>query len=114
MLAEAQRAVSTGAIERWIQLIGNVAAVQPAIVDTANWDKLSKKYGGLLAVDPDIMNSEDEIAALRDQRAKQQQQQALTEATPGVAAAAKNLSQTDVGGGKNALQAMLGTESVAA
>lgn len=114
MLAEAQRAVSTGAIERWIQLIGNVAAVQPAIVDTANWDKLSKKYGGLLAVDPEIMNSEDEIAALRDQRAKQQQQQALTEATPGVAAAAKNLSQTDVGGGKNALQAMLGTESVAA
>jgi hypothetical protein len=114
MLAEAQRAVSTGAIERWLQLIGNTAAVVPTITDTANWDKVSKKYGGLLAVDPELMNSDDEIAALRQQRVKQQQQASLAEATPGMAAAAKNLSQTDVGGGKNALQAMLGTESVAA
>ncbi len=114
MLAEAQKAVSTGGIERWLQLIGNAAAVDPGVIDTVNWDKTAKKYGGLLAVDPELMNSVGEITQIRADKAKAQQQQMLAEATPGMAKAAQNLSATDVGGGKNALQAMLGTESVAA
>jgi hypothetical protein len=114
MLAEAQKAAASGGMERLMQVVGNWAPVDATVIDTINRDKFVKKYGSLMAVDPDVMNSVDEIAAIRQQRAKDQQQQQLLGMTPGAAKAAKDLSDTDVGGGKNALQAMLGQESVAA
>lgn len=114
MLAEAQKAVAAGGIERWLQVLGNLAAVSPEVLDTCNFDRTSKKYASIMAIDPELPNTEDEIKRIRAERLKQNQAQALTEATPGMASAAKNLSETDVGGGKNALQSILGTESIAA
>lgn len=114
MLAEAQKASDAGRIERWLQLLGNMAAVNPEVLDTCNFDRTSKAYAGIMSVDPELPNTQAEIVAIRAARQKQNQTNAAAAATPGAAAAAKNLSQTDVGGGKNALQAILGTESVAA
>ena len=114
MLAEAQKAVATGSIERMLQVAGNWAAANPEVLDNINTDRTIKKYGSLMAVDPEIMNTDEEVMAIRAERAKQNAAAAITQATPGAAAAAKNLSETDVGGGKNALQSILGNESVAA
>lgn len=114
ILAEAQKLGGAASIERWLQLLGNMAAVNPEVLDTCNFDRTSKKYASIMSIDPELPNTPDEIMAIRAARQKMNEQAAITTATPGAAAAAKNLSETDVGGGKNALQAILGTESVAA
>jgi hypothetical protein len=45
---------------------------------------------------------------LRQQAAQAQQQAAQADAAQKLSAGAKNLSDTDVGGGRNALQSMMG------
>lgn len=114
MLAEAQKAVSSAGVERWLQFGGNLAAVAPGVLDNVNMDKMYKGYGALLSVDPEFMNTTAEVEEIRNVKSQQMQMQQVAAATPGAAQAAKNLSEADVGGGKNALQAMLGPESVAA
>lgn len=108
MLAEAQRAASTTAIERLLQLTGGLVAVKPDAMDKINVDRVIDKYADLLNVDPDIMNSIQETMMIRQQRAQQEQAAAALQVGAAAAQGAQTLSQTDVGGGQNALQAVLG------
>jgi hypothetical protein len=107
MLAEAQRAANTTGMERFLAQIGNVAAVKPDVLDIPNWDRMITRYGMVLGNDPADINSADELAMIRQQRAKQQQQADTLATVPVAADAAKNLSETNVGGGQNALQQIL-------
>jgi hypothetical protein len=77
MLAEAQRAANTTGMERFLAQIGNVAAVKPDVLDIPNWDRMLTRYGMVLGNDPADINSADELAVIRQQRAKQQQQPTL-------------------------------------
>ena len=111
MLAEAQRAANTTGMERFLSQIGNIAGVHPDVLDIPNWDRMMTRYGMVLGNDPSDINTEDEIKAIRDAKAKAQQaaqMNQVSDTSKGFADAAKNLSQTNVGGGTNALQAMLG------
>jgi hypothetical protein len=107
MLAEAQNAANTTGLERFFAQIGNIAAVHPEVLDIPNWDRSVTAYGLALGNDPRNIKTPDELAALRQARAQQQAQAQALEAVPVAADAAKNLSETDVGGGQSALQAML-------
>lgn len=107
MLAAAQDAVQTSGLERVFQVIGNSAGVHPEVVDCIKWDDSIKYYGARLAVPPSLFPTAEEIAAVREARAKQQQLATNAELSKGAADAAKNLSNTNVGGGKNALETML-------
>jgi hypothetical protein len=108
MLAAAQRATQTAGIERVFGLAGNIAAIHPDILDVPNWDRGFEKYSALLGNDPDLINPPEVIAQARQQKAKAQQMQYLTDVGQGAAKAGKTLSETEVGGGQNALQAMIG------
>ena len=117
MLAMAQKAVQTAGIERLFGIIGHVAAIKPEVIDVVDWVQGLRQYGSLLGVTQKIMTPPAvfaKIQAAKAQAAQQQQQAALashaaTEITPALTGAAQNLSQTDVGGGLNALQALMGT-----
>lgn len=113
MLAAAQSAASTAAIERVMATVGNVAVIHPEVLDVPNWDLMIEKYSSLLGLDPELINTDETIAALREAKAQQQKLAYLTEVSQGAAKAGKTLSETDVGGGKNALQAMLSGSSAA-
>lgn len=108
MLAAAQSAASTAAIERVFQLVGNLAAIHPEALDVPNWDASIQEYSSLLGNDPKLMNSPEQIAMIREAKAQAQKLQYLTELGQGAAKAGKTLSETDLGGGQNALQAMTG------
>lgn len=109
VLASAQRAVATQGIERWLTLGGNLAPVDPSIMDNYDLDQTVQKYADLLNVDPTLVRSDDAIAAIRDERAKQQQEQQALEAAPAAADTAKTLSETQVGKpGVSALSALTG------
>lgn len=108
MLAEAQRAASTAAIERLVQFIGGLAAVKPQALDNLDEDSTIETYADLLNVPPHILNAVQKVISIRQARDKAAQAQAAIQTSTAAAQGAQTLSQTDVGGGQNALQLMLG------
>lgn len=108
MLAQAQRSAMTAGMERLAQFAGNVSAVNPGVLDNIDFDEMIDEYADLLGVPAKIIVPYAKVLQIRAQRAQQQQQASLMQATMASTQAAQTLSQTDVGGGINALQAMLG------
>lgn len=108
MLATAQAAAATSGIERLLSIAGNLVGVDPAILDNIDLDFALAKYSSLMNNDPRIIRSPAALAAIRQRREQQQQQTQQAEMAEKMAAAGQTLSQTEVGGGQNALQKMLG------
>lgn len=114
MLAEAQKAVSTASIERLYQFIGNLAAIDPSVIDNVDVDMTIEEYGTLLGVPPDLMRDKKIVAAIRAAKAKAAQAQQAMAAAPAAnqaAQAAQVLSNTQLGGGGTALDLMLGNQN---
>lgn len=115
MLAQAQRSVSTTAVERFFAFVGNLAAGKPETLDNVDFDEAVDQYADLMGISPKIVVATAKVAQIRQARAQQQQAQAAMQATQAAVQGAQTLSQTDVGGGQNALQMMLnGGERAAA
>jgi hypothetical protein len=107
ILAAAQRAASTAAIERVFMFAGNLVAVVPGVMDKLNADEAIDQYADLLNVPPQIVRALKEVIAIRaDRQAAEAQAAALTTGAT-LASGAKTLSETQVGGGQNALEMMI-------
>lgn len=103
MLAQAQRAVGTNSIDRYVQHIGMVAQFKPEILDRFDADKDAEIYADALGIDPQIIVPEDQVQAIRQQRAQaaqQQQQAAMAEQQANTAA---KLASAKTGQDSNAL-----------
>ena len=82
MLAQAQRAVGTNSIDRFVGNIGAVAQFKPEVLDRFNADRWVELYSDSLGLDPQIVVPADQAQAIREQRAQAQaqaQQAALAE-----------------------------------
>ena len=75
MLAQAQQAVATNSIDRFISTVGGVAQFKPEVLDKIDADRLTDVYASALGVDQSIMLPEEQVQAVREQRAKQAQAQ---------------------------------------
>ena len=106
-LADVQRASATTAIERLWQFSGGIAAAVPGILDNLDADETVKQYAELMRVPPKILTSKEQVAKFRADREAAQQQAAQMQVGAEAVGTGKVLSETDVGGGQNALQAML-------
>ena len=106
VISQAQKAVATVGIERVLSFIGNIAGINQDVVDKIDFDQAVDEYSMMTGVPPTIVRSDDDVAAMRQQRAQAQQQQAMqAEMAQGVQSA-KLLSETDIGG-DNALAALV-------
>ncbi len=107
LLADMQRATATSSIERVWGFAGNIGAAKPGVLDNLDEDATMEVYADLMRVPPKILTTKQQRKALRD--ARNQQQQMATQMQVGAEAvnAGKVLSETDVGGGQNALAMML-------
>lgn len=115
MLALAQKASATGGIERLAAFVGNLTAVYPEARDLINVDSMISQMNTLLDNPEAILRSTDEIAKIRQaqqqamQQAKQQQDMANGVQIAKTGADAANvLADTQIGGGQQALSALLG------
>ena len=104
ILAQAQKAVATGSIERGLAFAGNLAASNPAVLDKIDMDEAVDIYFDYLGVPPSIVVPDDEVAKTRQGRAQQAQQVQNAEMAATVAPAAKQgaeaarlLSEADMG-----------------
>lgn len=107
MLSISQKAAQAGSIERLLQITGQMAGIDPRIVDNIDFDMALDIYSALLNNDPRIIRSPDALTAIRQQAADQQAQQQQIQAAESLSKAGANASQIDVSGGQNLVQKML-------
>jgi hypothetical protein len=96
-LAQAQRAVGAGGVDRLLGVIGAVSQVKPDVVDKLDADQLVDVYADMLGVDPSIIVADEQVAVIREDRAKREQAIQAQAAVPAAAAAAKDLAQVKTG-----------------
>lgn len=107
-LSVAQNAKDTVPIEQFASFTGNLAAVFPEARDKFDVDAAMDEYGSALGVNPKIIRATDKADEIREARNKQMQQQQMMEQGLAMAQGAKTLSETQVGGGTNALAMAMG------
>jgi hypothetical protein len=110
MLALAQRGLATAAIEKLWGFAGNLAAVKPEVLDNLDEDETIDEYADALGVSPKLLRDNQMVQQMRQQRQQQAAMQQATQMGTAAVQGAQTLSQTDVGGGANALQVMLGNQ----
>lgn len=102
VLAQAQRLVATGAIDRMTQFVGQASALWPAARHKVNINQGIDEYAEALGIDPSMIRSNEEADAMSQAEAAQAAQaQALATAEQGVNMA-KTASETNTDEG-NAL-----------
>jgi hypothetical protein len=106
MLAQAQRAVSIGGIERVVGFIGQLAGIDPQVLDKLDRDQAVDEVAKAIGAPPHIIRSDREVEVLRAERAQaqqaEQQEQQLQQGMMQAVQGAKLLSETDTGA-KNGL-----------
>ena len=107
MLAQAQRAIGVNGIDRYVSSLMAVANAKPGILDKLNEDRLADRLQDHLGVDPDLIRSDEEVAAIRQARAQAQQQQEQAAMMQQAATTAQKLASTDTSG-QNALTDVAG------
>lgn len=90
ILAQAQKAVATGSIERGFAFLGQVSAVKPEVLDKVDADEAVDLYFDYLGVPPSVVVPDDEVAQLRGARAQKQQMAENAEMAAKMAPAAKS------------------------
>jgi hypothetical protein len=68
MLAQAQKAVATGSMERLAGFVGNLSAVLPDVLDKFDADQSVDEYADMLGTPPGVVRSDDAVAELRKAR----------------------------------------------
>lgn len=96
VMAQAQKVVGIGGIERFAGFVNQIAAVQPDALDKIDVDHIIDVYADYTSVPPTVVRTEDEVQAIRTQRQKQKQAEASSQMIQQGSQAAKNLSQTDL------------------
>lgn len=115
MLATAQNASATAAIERLAAFTGNLAAAQvsmggtPEVLDKINTDAVIDEYSSKLGVSPKLVNDTKRAEQIRASRNAALQQRLAMEQAGALVQGAQTLSKTEVGGGQNALAAVMGS-----
>jgi len=113
MLAQMQKAIGIGPIERVIGFVGSLSAVSQTVIDKIDLDQAVDEYADLIGAPPSIIRSDEQVEKLREGRAQQEAMSQKSEMAPAArdgAMAAKLMSevQTPPGPGRGGPAAALG------
>jgi hypothetical protein len=107
MLAQAQKMIGIGAIERWAGFVGNLSAMKPAAMDKVDEDAMADQMAEDLGVPPGVVRDDSAVADLRKARAEQENNDKQRALMAGGVETAKTLSETSTEPG-NALSDVVG------
>ncbi|MBM61911.1 MAG: hypothetical protein CL484_03045 [Acidobacteria bacterium] len=108
VLSDAQRAVGTVPIERFLDLTAKVAGVYPEAQRVPNVEELIRSYAEGIGIKPNGLNSREDVAEALEADAEQAALAQTAAIGKDFAAGAQAAGQVDVGGGRNAVQALMG------
>jgi hypothetical protein len=107
MLAQAQRAVATNGVDRFVANLGSMASFKPDVLDKFDSDKWADEYSEMLGISPELIVPGEQVALIRQERSKQAlaaQRSAMLNQT---ADTASKLAGANTGG-QNALTDVMG------
>ncbi|WP_395490876.1 portal protein [Cedecea davisae] len=93
VMAQAQKAIGLGSLERFVGFVANMAQAKPEALDKLNVDQAIDSYAIMSGVSPTVVVPEEDVQATRQQRAQQQQQQQAMQMGMAAAQGAKTLSE---------------------
>lgn len=103
LLAQAQKAVGVATIERTIGFAGSLAQIKPEVLDLIDGDEALREFADQVGPPPKTLRTREDVQAMREQRAQQEQAAAMAQAVEPMANAAKLISEANVRG-EEALQ----------
>lgn len=92
ILAQAQRAIATNSVDRFVQNLGVIVGIKPELADKFDADYWADYYSDVLGIDPQLVVPGEKVALIRQQRAEAAQAQAQMEQATQLAGVAKDLS----------------------
>ncbi|WP_300379622.1 portal protein [Henriciella sp.] len=98
VLAQAQRAVGTNGIDRFIGSLGVVAQMKPDVLDKFDADQWAEMYSDSLGVDPKMIIGNERVGFIRQARAEREQQEQQMAAAAQQAETASKLGSIDTSG----------------
>ncbi len=107
VMAQAQKAIGVSSIERFVGFVGGLAQMKPEALDKLNTDEMIDAYAGAIGVSPTMVSSNDQVAAIRQQRAEQQAQMQQMQMAQAAIDGAQTLSNTSMDK-ESALSALAG------
>jgi hypothetical protein len=109
-LAQAQRAVGLNSFDRLIATVGALAGAKqdPSVWDKVDTDQIIDEYAEGLGVTPAVIRSDEDVAALRQQRAQQEQAMQAAAAAQAAADTAKTVGETDLANVQDAAGMFMG------
>lgn len=106
MLAQAQRAIATNGVDRFVGNLGQIASFKPDILDKFDSDVWADKYSDMLGVDPEFIVPSPQVAIIRQQRAQQAQRAQQVAQAEQAASAAQKLGTVSTPNGNAATDVM--------
>lgn len=97
IMAQAQKLVGIGSIERFSTFAANLAQINPQTLDKIDMDQLIDVYGDMTSIPPGLVRPDEEVAKVRASRAKQQQAMVQAQMMQQGAQVAKDLSSAKTG-----------------
>jgi hypothetical protein len=98
IMAQAMKKVALGDIERFAGFIGNLAQGDPSVLDRWDLDETAKEYHDGIGLAPKIIRTDDDVAAIRQQRAQREQAAQAAEMAKTSSEAMRNVAQTPLEG----------------
>jgi hypothetical protein len=65
MLAQAQRAIGTNSIDRFVGNLGQIASIKPGVLDKFDEDEWAEEYSDMLGISPSLIVPSDKVALIR-------------------------------------------------
>ena len=96
ILAQSQKAVTTNAIDRFVNSLNAVAGMKQEVLDKFNADRWADTYADSLGIDAQLIVPDKEVVKLREARAQAQAQQAQLEQAQQAASTMKDVAQAQI------------------
>jgi hypothetical protein len=98
IMAQAQRMVATGGLERTVAFVTSIAGIDPDARDKVDFDQLIDEYTQSQGIPPTVVRDDKVVAEIRAARAEQAQAAQAAQQMPEMAKTVKMLGETPTGG----------------
>lgn len=92
VMAQAQKMIGISGVERFTGYVGQLAAVNPQVLDKIDFDQAVDVYADMTSIPPSMVKTDDDVEGIRGQRAQAEAQAQKMAMIQQGAAAAKDLS----------------------
>lgn len=93
VMAQAQKSIGLGSLERFVGFVGGLAQAKPEALDKINVDQAIDSYAEMSGVSPTVVVPAEDVQQIREDRQQQIQQQQAMQMGMAAAQGAKTLSE---------------------